>query len=252
MIFSQPTVVSRPFNFYLGFGIPLLIMVCLLVFDPTALDYAVTNLFYSAEGGFVGRHSFFLEKVLHKWAKQAVVSIGALAIAGLVLSGLPTPLRKWRRELCYLVLALGLSTGVVMPLKMLTEVHCPWSLTDYGGSETYTPLLSKRAPPVGSPGLCWPGGHAATGFSLLAFFFVLRDRRPRAARGALIAALVVGGVFSLGRTMQGAHFVSHNLWTFLLDWIICLGAYRMVLYLPGRAIPAGTDTLPPDTAWGQH
>ena len=59
---------------------------------------------------------------------------------------------------------------------------------------------------------------------------MLRDRRPRAARAALIGALALGAVFSLGRTMQGAHFMSHNLWTLLFDWCISLICYRLVLY----------------------
>jgi membrane-associated PAP2 superfamily phosphatase len=30
--------------------------------------------------------------------------------------------------------------------------------------------------------------------------------------------------------MQGAHFLSHNLWTLLIDWTICLSCYRWILY----------------------
>ncbi|MNY79341.1 hypothetical protein D3C86_2199390 [compost metagenome] len=41
--------------------------------------------------------------------------------------------------------------------------------------------------------------------------------------------------------MQGAHFLSHNVWTALFDWLICLGCYRMLLYRQQqpalRAIP---------------
>lgn len=66
-------------------------------------------------------------------------------------------------------------------------------------------------------------------------FFALRDRFPRAARGALIGALALGSVLSLGRTMQGAHFLSHNLWTLLFDWCICLLCYRLLLYRPAVA-----------------
>ena len=61
-------------------------------------------------------------------------------------------------------------------------------------------------------------------------YFFLRDRRPRAARIALGVALAAGTVFSIGRMMQGAHFLSHNLWTLLLDWTICALCYRWMLY----------------------
>ncbi|MGE4405202.1 phosphatase PAP2 family protein [Pseudomonas sp.] len=225
---------SRPFNFALGFGAPAAAMAALLLGDPTQLDFALSRLFYEPGVGFVGRHSWLLEDFLHDRVKQLVIVIGVLAIAGFLLSLLPTRLARWRRPLGYLVLALGLSTSIVTPLKALTGVHCPWSLSEFGGSETFTPLLSARAPTL-KPGRCWPGGHASAGFSLLALFFVLRDRHQRLARSALGLALGLGLVLSLGRIMQGAHFLSHNLWTLLFDWSICLACYRLVLYRPAPA-----------------
>ncbi|MFI8980222.1 phosphatase PAP2 family protein [Ectopseudomonas khazarica] len=220
---------SRYLDFRLALGIPLALMAALLLIDPAPLDFALANLFYEPGQGFIGRHSFWLEDILHDRAKQAVIVVGVLAIVGFVLSLLPTRLRAWRRPLGYLVLALGLSTSVVTPLKALTGMHCPWSLSEFGGQEQFTPLLAERAP-TAKPGRCWPGGHASAGFSLLALFFVLRDRRPRAARVALAVALSLGSLFSLGRMLQGAHFLSHNVWTLLIDWVICLVTYRLVLY----------------------
>ena len=63
-------------------------------------------------------------------------------------------------------------------------------------------------------------------------FFVLRDRRPRLARLAFVFAFALGSVFSISRMMQGAHFFSHNVWTAIFCWLICLGAYYWVLYRP--------------------
>ena len=234
---------SRPFNFALGFGVSATAMAALLFGDPTRLDFALSRLFYEPGVGFVGRHSWLLEDFLHDRVKQLVIVIGVLAIAGFLLSLLPTRLARWRRPLGYLVLALGLSTSIVTPLKTLTGVHCPWSLSEFGGSETFTPLLSERAPTL-KPGRCWPGGHASAGFSLLALFFVLRDRHPRLARTALGLALGLGLVLSLGRIMQGAHFLSHNLWTLLFDWTICLACYRLVLYRPAPAMQPAAAVEP--------
>jgi len=225
---------SRPFNFYLGFGLPVAMMLLLLLGDPTALDFAIANWVYDPQSGFIGRHSYFLEDILHDRAKQVVITFGVMVIAGFVLSLLNKRLRHWRRPFGYLVLAIGLSSSIVTPLKALTGVHCPWSLSQFGGEETYTPLLSARLP-TAKPGRCWPGGHAAAGFSLLALFFVLRDRWPRAAKAALWFALGLGTLFSVGRMLQGAHFFSHNLWTALLSWLICLGSYRLLLYRPALA-----------------
>lgn len=228
---------SRYFDFRLGFGIPFALMALLLMFDPGGLDFALARLFYEPGQGFIGRHSFWLEDILHDRAKQAMIVLGVSVIVGFALSLLPSRLRAWRRPLGYLLLALGLSSSIVTPLKALTGVHCPWSLSEFGGKEVFTPLLSARAP-TAEPGRCWPGGHASAGFSLLALFFVLRDRRPRLARQALVVALGLGALFSLGRMMQGAHFLSHNLWTLLFDWTISLASYRLVLY---RAPAAGIE-----------
>ncbi len=236
---------SRFFDFRLALGIALLLMALLLVVDPTPVDFALARLFYEPGQGFIGRSSFWLEDILHDRAKQALIMLGVLAIAGFLLSLMPTRLRAWRRQLGYLVLALGLSTSVVTPLKTLTGMHCPWSLSEFGGQEQFTPLLSERAP-TANPGRCWPGGHASAGFSLLALFFVLRDRRPRAARIALVVALGLGSLFSLGRMLQGAHFLSHNLWTLLINWVICVLTYRWLLYRAPVAQNAGNQVV-----WGE-
>lgn len=226
---------SRFFNFDLGFGLPLIGMLWLLLVDPSDVDFAVANLMYLPGEGFIGRNSSFLENILHDRAKQAVIIFAVCAIAGLVASflfpALPRrcPLRRWRPALGYLVLAMTLSTSIVPPLKKLTQVHCPWSLTAFGGDQPYAPLLAPR-PVTTKPGQCWPGGHATAGFSLFALFFFLRDRWPRQAKTALVIALCLGTTFSIGRMLQGAHFLSHNLWTALLDWVICLGLYRAMLY----------------------
>jgi membrane-associated PAP2 superfamily phosphatase len=221
---------SRYFNFRLALGIPLALMALLLLVDPSGVDFALAHLFYVPGEGFIGRHSFWLEDILHDRAKQAVIVLGVLSIAGFLLSLLPR-WKAWRATLGYLVLALALSTSIVTPLKQLTGMHCPWSLSEFGGTETFTPLLSARAP-TEHPGRCWPGGHATSGFALIALFFALRDRRPRLARAALVFALALGTVFSVGRMMQGAHFLSHNLWTLLFDWMICALCYRWLLYRP--------------------
>lgn len=234
---------SRPLRGGWAIGLPLALIALLLLAEPTRLDFALSDLFYQPGVGFDGRHSYWLEKIFHDHAKQGVILLGVLAIAGLAASWLHRRWASWRRPFGYLVLAMGLSTAVVNPLKTLTGVHCPWDLSRYGGVETYTPLLAERAPVVDKPGRCWPGGHASSGFTLFALYFVLRDRRPRLARAALCFALALGSLFSLGRVMQGAHFLSHNLWTALFDWLICLACYRLILYRPPQPALA-PDALP--------
>lgn len=219
----------QPFNFKYALGIPLLVMACLLVFEPSALDLGLARLMYEPNSGFIGANSAFLEDVLHDRAKQAVIAFAVLAIVGFALSFIWQRLQLWRTQLGYVVLALGVSTALVTPVKTLTAVQCPWSLQEFGGQEQYSGLLESR-PATEKPGRCWPGGHASAGFSLIALFFVLRDLKPRTARVCLVFAIALGSVFSIGRMLQGAHFFSHNLWTFLFDWLICTLCYWLLLY----------------------
>ncbi|MCE0461872.1 phosphatase PAP2 family protein [Pseudomonas uvaldensis] len=234
-----PTVVrpaSRPLNFRIVLGVPAVVALILVLLELTTLDMALARLFYDPDGGgFIGRHSFFLEDILHDRAKQVVIGFSVLAILGFIGSFSVARLKPFKRELGCLVLSLALATSFVTPMKAVTAVQCPWSLKEFGGKETYSELLSPR-PATDKPGRCWPGGHAATGFTLFALFFVLRDRRPRLARQALVFAFALGTVFSLSRMMQGAHFFSHNVWTAVFCWLICLGCYYFILYRPAATI----------------
>jgi membrane-associated PAP2 superfamily phosphatase len=234
----------RPLNLWLYLGIPLAIAAGLLLLELTPLDMDLATLaFDPGAGQFIGRHSYWLETILHDRVKQAVIGLGLLAVLAFITSLVWPRLFAWRRELGCLVLSLALSTSFVTPLKQLTAVQCPWSLSQFGGKETYSKLLEAR-PATDKPGMCWPGGHAATGFSLFALFFVLRDRRPRMARAALLVATTTGVVLSLGRMLQGAHFFSHNVWTAVFCWLIGLGCYYLVLYRRGVAcVPVGQNSV---------
>jgi membrane-associated PAP2 superfamily phosphatase len=225
---------SRPINFWVYLGIPAVTAVVLILLELTSLDMDIAKLAYDPVAGeFIGRHSFFLEDVLHDRAKQAVIAIGVLSFASFIASFFVSLLKPWKRELGCMVLSMALSTSFVTPVKVGTSVQCPWSLKEFGGQETYSELLSPR-PPTDKPGRCWPGGHAATGFTLFALFFVFRDRKPRLAKAGLIFAASLGTVFSIGRMLQGAHFFSHNIWTAVFCWLLCLGAYYFVLYRPAK------------------
>lgn len=239
---SRPA--SRPLNLWICLGIPAVTAITLLLLELTSLDMRLAQLFYDPQaGGFIGRHSYFLENILHDRAKQVVIVFSVLAVLGFIASFFVARLTPFKRELGCLVLSLGLATAFVTPVKAVTAVQCPWSLKEFGGKETYSELLSPR-PATDKPGRCWPGGHAATGFALFGLFFVLRDRRPKLARMAFVFAFGLGTVFSISRMMQGAHFFSHNVWTAVFCWLICLGSYYYVLYRPAVATELAAKAKP--------
>jgi membrane-associated PAP2 superfamily phosphatase len=222
-------------NYWICLGIPLAIAIALCLLELTNIDMDIENLFYSPlQHEFLGKHSYWLEDILHDQAKRLVIAIGVFGALGYFASFKVKRLTPIRKELACLVVAMTLATSYTPPLKTITGVQCPWSLTEFGGHETYSKLFEHR-PVTADPGRCWPGGHAATGFALFALFFVLRDRRPRMARAGLAFAFGLGTLFSVVRMIQGAHFLSHNIWAAIFCWVICLGTYRVMLYRPYKA-----------------
>ncbi|GFM68904.1 phosphatase PAP2 family protein [Pseudomonas cichorii] len=234
---------SRPLNLWIYLGIPFATALILMLLELTSLDMSLARLVYDPQAGdFIGRHSYFLEDILHDRAKQVVIGLAVVSMLLFAASFKVGRLMPWRRELGCLVLSMALSTGFVTPVKVITSVQCPWSLSEFGGKETYSELLAAR-PETDKPGRCWPGGHAATGFTLFALFFIFRDRKPRLAKAGLVLALSLGSIFSIGRMLQGAHFFSHNVWTAVFCWLICLGAYYFILYRPDKSTQAEQSLL---------
>ena len=165
-----------------------------------------------------------------------MVTLSCLVVGGLALSFALPALAADRRLLLFLALALALAPLGVTLAKAGSARHCPWDVEEFGGTVPYTPFF--EAPPAHvQPGHCFPAGHASTGFALMAFYFAAHARRMRrAARAALVSSIVAGVVLGLGRVLQGAHFVSHVLWSGLLCWTVMLLLYTTVLSVRERDV----------------
>ncbi|HNB07045.1 MULTISPECIES: phosphatase PAP2 family protein [Thauera] len=206
-------------------------------FERTDLDRRLAHALFDAELGlFPLRHSWFLEAVMHKAAKQATY---VLVAASLYLCW-----QGWRGRLAWLparnallaaigMLAIPLATSTA---KLLTARYCPWDLIDFGGYAPYLGLF-EAAPPGLKAGQCFPAGHASTGFLWIVWAVALKPAGPRAARAALVAGVLAGGVLGTARMLQGAHFLSHTLWTLWLAWAVSVSLAVLVradLGLAGR------------------
>lgn len=191
-------------------------------------------------GRWLGRGAWWADNFLHRGGRAAILAVGLGVGLVLLASRLRRSLRAWSRPAGYLLLAMALGWGAVGGLKQVTNIACPLDLEDFGGRRPYVSLFGERA--ADQPrAKCFPGAHAASGFALLAFYFGLRERRPRAARAALWAGLAVGALFSFAQQARGAHFLSHDVWSAFLVWLICaalyIGPYRASLWPDGGRLP---------------
>lgn len=197
--------------------VTLLGLALILAWDASGLDRAMAHWFGTAQG-FPWRENWFVVDVLHDTAQR----IGWTWLAGMAL-GVFWPLGVLRRlgrgERASMVVGTLLALLAITWMKHASQSSCPWDLAEFGGTGVY---VSHWAWGVsdGGTGHCFPGGHASTGFALMAGYFGLRGKAPGAARFWLAGALLAGFGLGLVQQMRGAHFMSHNLWTAWICWVV--------------------------------
>ncbi len=207
------------------------------VFEGSDLDRQLARALFDQELGlFPLRRNWFIEAVMHKAAKQVTY---VLVAASLYLCW-----QGWKGRLTWLpprnallatigMVAIPLATSTA---KLLTARYCPWDLSEFGGYAPYLGLF-EPAPAGLKAGQCFPAGHASTGFLWIVWAVALRTAGRRAARLALLLGLIAGSVLGTARMLQGAHFLSHTLWTLWLAWGVSISlavALRADLYLGDR------------------
>ncbi|MDR2508339.1 MAG: phosphatase PAP2 family protein [Candidatus Accumulibacter sp.] len=193
-----------------------------LTFEYSPLDMVLERLFFDPINNvFPARRTWFFENFMHDGIRRATI-LAVCAASVICFFGIAGKLH-WlpRRNSWLALLGMLIIAGMTPLLKIITNRHCPWSLVEFGGFAPYD-TLSSPAPASLKAGRCFPSGHASSGYLWLAWFFALRPVRRRSARLALAAGLFLGGLFGLSRMAQGAHFLSHVLWSLWFAWAISL------------------------------
>lgn len=236
MTASVTSTPGRKF-FLLHLWLPLVGALALLFgLEATDIDHLVSNWFYDAAAGrFPLRYNATFEIVMHQWARYVVVLIACAVIAAYTMSFVILALKEQRRLLLFLSLALALAPAAVGLLRSGNHQYCPHDLAEYGGYAAYRGLFD-RAIPGQIPGRCFPSGHAAAGFGLLAFYFAGRALgNRRVAHAGLWGGLAAGLTFGMARVAQGAQFLSHSLWAALVCWLAILALHAAILGRPKGA-----------------
>ena len=217
-----------------GLLIPASLLIILAIVPPHAFDLSVSKLFFS-DGWPWHRNEVFTTIFyrLPKLVPAIVATVLLVRLAVVLAQGRGILEEEASRRALYVVIAMGACAAAVWWLKSTTGVACPWSVEPFGGA---LPMTDPAFGLTDVPGRCWPSGHAGTGFVFIAFYFALKDVRPRAAAGALLFAVAFGLLCGAVRVMEGAHFVSHVLVTGIVDWLICAALHALIL--ENRSSPA--------------
>lgn len=208
-------------------------------FDDGVIDLALAGAYFDpVSKGFPWHHHWLFEAVLHRGLKSLLVALSLAAIAWCIWAARRPGSWLPRRRALGLALGLLLIPLATTVLKLLTNRHCPWSLEAFGGFAPYVGLL-EQAPADLVAGQCFPAGHASAGLAWLIWGFMLWDIAPRRARWGLFGGLALGLLMGWARMMQGAHFLSHVLWSVWVAWAVSV-ALATWLVAPGRAPVRGT------------
>ena len=203
-------------------------------------DQWLADLLYHAEGGqWALRDAWVTSDLLHHGGKHLSASTAVLVSLALLRSCIDARWKPLRRPLLYLLLALGLSTGVVALLKSWTQMDCPWDLQRYGGANAFIGLFETRPAALGRTA-CYPAGHASAGYGWVALYFFALRLRPQWRWPALGLALSAGLAFGFAQQLRGAHFLSHDVATLAVSWTVAVLLYVVMFPLRESSI-AGAE-----------
>jgi lipid A 4'-phosphatase len=209
----------RPVALYIGLWLAL--GLGFLLFP--GLDLATTRLFYDPGHGFplAGWPPLRIVEGAIPWLTGLIVIICALGAAWLALSRRPL-WRLDRKALVFIVAATALGPGLLA--NTILKDHLgrarPYQTEEFGGTRQFTaaPLPAKQC----ERNCSFVSGHAALGFSLVSFAFLLPPGWRR--RIALAAAIGFGALVGLGRIAAGHHFLSDAVYAglivFATSWLL--------------------------------
>jgi len=231
--------------------IPLLVFVlCASLLATTMVDVAIAqSLFFdSVHGRWIGAGQAWIEAGIHTGGRWVIRGMVAVAILVWIATHVDQYLATLRRPAAYFIVSVVLSVGIVGLLKTITNIDCPWDLTMFGGRYPFVHLFADR-PDALRTGHCFPAAHASSGYALLALYFVFRERNVALARMGSMLGIGTGLVFGLAQQARGAHFVSHDVWSLFITWMVTLTVYVFAfqarLWTPALALgiqqPAATN-----------
>ena len=196
----------RHVNGFVIYGAVLAASLVLFWYVP-GIDLSVSNLFYDPRHGFPLAAWPPMHAVAGsiRWITWAILLVIAVGAAWLRLAGRPF-WRFDRNALIFVVAAVVIGPGILVNtvLKDHWGRARPFQVEEFGGTHQFTPAPIPADQCTRN--CAFVSGHAALGFSLIAFAFLLPAGMRR--NQAIAAALAFGALIGLGRIAAGHHFLS--------------------------------------------
>ncbi|NNH77616.1 phosphatase PAP2 family protein [Acinetobacter sp. ANC 5380] len=209
-------------RFILYQGCFLVISFCMLwIFFPIggSLDLTLIHPWVNESGKFLLRDNWYLAELNHRYVKDLIILVYASFFIIWLASFKIEKLRPVRWSYGYFFCMVILSTSIIGLLKSQSAHACPWNSTIPTSQGFFWDFSASK-------GHCFPGGHASTGFALMTGYAVFRQSDKKRAYFFLVSGCILGFAMGWAQMMRGAHFLSHNLWTAWIIWLV-----NVVFYL---------------------
>ncbi len=202
------------------------------------------HLFRWQGNAWQARDAWWSSTLLHAGGRNLAI-LAWLTAGGVWIASRRRPrLTRWRAPLGYLLTSVALSSILLWLWKRASGVDCPWDLLRYGGTRIYLAPFSGES--AGEPaGTCFPAAHAAVAYAWLALWFALAGVRPHWRLPALFGVLAIGVSFGFMQQLRGAHFLSHDIWSLALCWLV---AATLARFWPWPAPRSGAIRTPSHTS----
>jgi lipid A 4'-phosphatase len=200
----------------------VLVTVLLERFD---VDRRLAAHFYRADDGwYLSKSPLWVWLYAYGTIPGLMLTLGALIAC---LAGFYVPyLRSWRKPCLLVVLTAMIAAGLLVNavLKQYWGRPRPSQTVELGGKWDYRPIFPPGPP---GKGASFPCGHCTMGFVFLAMAGFYRQNKALAVSG-VAAGMVLGVLLSVGRMVQGAHFLSDAIWSL---GIVAMTASIVYMYL---------------------
>jgi len=191
------------------------LLIAILFISVPQIDVMITSLFFTKAKGFFWSDSFII-RVLFNIPKPIV----GLAILSLLVLIIDLVFRKRLFGIRPLFLFYFVSVMVIGPGLIVNTVFKdnwgrarPLQTTEFNGAAIFTPaFIPSDQCKVNCSFVC---GHAAGTYALITLALLVKRRRTIAMTGAIVLGSFVG----LGRMIQGAHFFSDVIFSFVIVYL---------------------------------
>ncbi|MGC8905863.1 MAG: phosphatase PAP2 family protein [Desulfomonilaceae bacterium] len=200
------------------------------IIERDGLDIACSKYFYSFGGregtsGWIAG-SFQPWRLLYRYGEMPGIAMCGAALVAFGASWLGLAPQKWRRPCLVIILSIIIGPGLLVNgvLKPWWGRPRPVDVVEFGGAMKYHDVWARSSC---CGGKSFPCGHCAIGFSLSSAV-AFTPFYPVIGYVGLAAGLLYGSVLSAARLIQGGHFLSDILWSFVIVYVVIVVLYYFV------------------------